>query len=187
MNRSSSCSQFVKHVCNASPLTDTSSWIGKNGKTHKFWYGNGKIKEGCQCFASKNCTQFGRYKNLCNCDGFGDDLTDEGFISSTEHLPVTQINHGSINSFGNIKYFLGPLTCTGKIQPYRSENEQIQKTKLINKLANLNETLINTIKTFDRNLKNSTQFQVMNFDKTHSRFTKEISKSSIIFKLNSSE
>ena len=131
------------------------------------------MNEGCQCFASKNCTKFGRHENLCNCDGFEDDLTDEGFISSSLHLPILQINHGSINSLGKIKYFLGPLKCTGKNQPYRSEFEQIQKKNLMEKLVSLNQTLINTIETVDIGLSNSTKIQEMNFNLVQTQLKKE--------------
>ena len=155
MIQSSTCSQKISHMCNAHPLTDLASWIGRDGEMHKYWHGNGEQTEGCRCFAYKNCTQLRRHENSCNCDSFGNNVTDDGIITTIHHLPITQLNYGSVNSLGDINYLLGPLICKGKKKPYRSEYEASQKKKMIMNISNLNDTLRHSVKTISESIKKS--------------------------------
>ena len=177
MNRSISCSQSVKHICAANPLTDMAAWRGRDGQLNKYWHGNGEYKEGCQCFIYKNCTKTGRHQNACNCDGFGNDAVDAGDITSLKNLPITQMIYGSINTFGKINYYLGPLECTGKNKLYRSEIENYERKKILSKLSFFNETLLSSFKTLDGALNNYSMIHDQEFKIMQNQIDKEISLS----------
>ena len=110
---------------------------------------------------------------MCNCDGFGELLVDEGIINSTQHLPISQINHGSTNSFGKTTFFVSPLECTGKKLPYRSEYDAMQKKNLIEKIAYLNQTFRDAIVVIEKDLENTRHTRESDLSDSKANFAKE--------------
>ena len=72
--------------------------------------------EGCQCNLDGNCTKaLHLYIDpICNCDTMYPGSIDEGFLTSSEALPVMELSYGgSFTQTSSIQYILGPLICTG--------------------------------------------------------------------------
>ena len=68
------------------------------------------INTGCQCGVTNNCANSGR---ICNCDA-NDSVWrfDEGYISDTQRLPLTEARFGDTGGGSEIgKYAIGPVQC----------------------------------------------------------------------------
>ena len=97
---------------------------------------------GCQCSIDGTCIEALNADSICNCDLMRADLVDEGILTDKNALPVKSLRYGgAYTTFSNIKYILGPLVCSGKAQPYPSEQAAIESEKVKNKLATISAKL----------------------------------------------
>jgi len=122
---SSMCNQAVTHNCSMSSLTDFSWWLDRKGIVRKYWDGaQADGSQGCACsLGAGGCTaNAAGVKNNCNCDSQMEYSTDNGVISSLEHLPITEVYYGNAeHRFSWIDYHVGVLECMGQGAVYPSE------------------------------------------------------------------
>ena len=142
MDLSMNCTQVIENRCTSSALTKFASWTDRKGTKNYFWHGNrNSTDEGCQCSLEGECASLGLFKTLCNCDGFGNNVVDKGEITSMNKLPITKLNYGTSIANGNIKYYLGPMICTGKRGIFPSEQDDADKQLVQEQIKNVTEEL----------------------------------------------
>jgi len=88
-------------------------WNDRDGVPQYYWAGSNQSVHTCQCGIDRNCV----LSNLnCNCDtSAAAPLSDEGYITSKDALPVTKLNFGrtlATSSYGI--HTLGKLECSGR-------------------------------------------------------------------------
>ena len=114
MNNSISCQQYTKAECKGVHFVDRDcTWLkGRNSKKLSYWGGGPYNGRGCSCGITGSC-ESSAYK--CNCDynSIVTWLSDEGFVTSKDDLPLTGIAIGDTGSTGIevIHYTIGPLRC----------------------------------------------------------------------------
>ena len=67
-------------------------------------------------------------------------VIDDGILSDKDSLPVMSLRYGgAFTKISSIKYILGPLVCSGKAQPYPSEQSDIDQEQLQKQLKILTD------------------------------------------------
>ena len=122
-------------------LSTFSSWTGRDGIVRRYWSGDGNSADtGCQCGIDGTCTTIAYLDLICNCDSRNANVIDDGILSDKHSLPVMSLRYGgAFTRISSIKYILGPLVCSGKAQPYPSEQSDIDKKQLKNELSILTD------------------------------------------------
>ncbi|KAK2556574.1 Neurexin-4 [Acropora cervicornis] len=116
VERSNECEQSIKYECRNSLIfyerESFAWWVSRDGQMMTYWTGEGEIKRGCACSATKSCTNPSK---LCNCDMNDPELReDSGLITNKSHLPVTQLRFGDTGEHKEDGYHtLGKLKCYG--------------------------------------------------------------------------
>lgn len=128
IDRSSSCSQFIKYTCLNSRLFASSIqrevfdpfswWVDVNNQKMDYWGGSLPGSGMCACGLDGTCKD---PTKGCNCDSIltynSNELSDEGLITQKASLPVRALHVGdsgtSISSNKQAKLNLGPLICEG--------------------------------------------------------------------------
>lgn len=125
--RAYSCEQRIKWECmNARLLSDAGSsdpnkpswgwWVGRTNLNMRYWGGSSPGSGKCACALKNECRDNNPF---CNCDAglVAEDVSDDGFITQKEHLPVMELRFGDTGTFSDTnkwgKHTLGPLRCTG--------------------------------------------------------------------------
>ena len=90
-------------------------WNDRNDAKQIFWAGPANTKHTCQCGREipNTCVD---NQHTCNSDSLAPiQLSDEGYITATELLPVTRLNFGRTSLTGvRAGYTLGRFQCTGQ-------------------------------------------------------------------------
>lgn len=143
IERSNSCSQYIRYTCLNARLLNTGSnsllpatasmrgetaqtvnepfsyWLSHDNQKMDYWGGALPGSGSCACGLDSSCKD--PYK-ACNCDsqlsaGGATELTDDGLITQADYLPVREVHVGDTGAYiSNHKYakvFVGPLVCEG--------------------------------------------------------------------------
>ena len=126
MNRSYSCSQFLKYECYNAQLFNTPSetsfnpftwWMSRSNQKMSYWGGSLPHSRKCSCGISGTCKDPNAW---CNCDSKGYAskwLVDEGSVSEKEYLPIRSIFVGDTGLTSSdekkARFTIGPLHCEG--------------------------------------------------------------------------
>ena len=82
----------------------------------RYWGGSSPGSGKCACALKNECREGNPF---CNCDAglVAEDISDDGFITQKEHLPVMELRFGDTGTFSETnkwgKHTLGPLRCDG--------------------------------------------------------------------------
>lgn len=118
---SANCKQFIKFGCknakllNAGEKDRLANWISAGGVYQDYWGGAPPNLESCACGVNNTCLP--DKKKKCNCDARSNNWTkDEGFLTATADLPVTQVVFRDVNPLkGSAANFtVGNLYCSGE-------------------------------------------------------------------------
>jgi len=128
IERSISCSQFIKYSCINARLFNSAAtrdmfdpyswWVGANNQKMDYWGGSLPGSGTCACGLDGSCKD---PTKGCNCDAIlpynTNELSDEGLLTQKEYLPVRELHVGdtgtSISVNKQAKVNLGPLICEG--------------------------------------------------------------------------
>jgi len=128
IERSSSCSQYIKYTCMNSRLFNTGTgrdifdpyswWVGGNNQKMDYWGGSLPGTGMCACGLDGTCKDPSK---SCNCDAIipysTSELSDEGLLTQKDYLPVRELHIGDTGSLivpnKLAKVNLGPLVCEG--------------------------------------------------------------------------
>lgn len=130
IERSNACSQYVRFSCMNTRLLNSGGnsglafdpftwWVGANNQRMDYWPGALPGSGVCACGLDGTCADPSK---ACNCDSLNAhnglrELTDDGLITRSDHLPVKRVHVGDTGSFASpsryAKLFVGPLICEG--------------------------------------------------------------------------
>lgn len=128
IDRSSSCSQFLKYTCINARLFNSAAtrenfdpfswWVGANNQKMDYWGGSLPGSGMCACGLEGTCKD---PTKSCNCDAIlpynSNSLSDEGLLTQKEYLPVKELHIGDTGTTVTVnkqaKVNLGPLICEG--------------------------------------------------------------------------
>lgn len=129
VERSQSCSQYIKYTCTNSRLFNSGSsreyfdpfswWVGANNQKMDYWGGSLPGSGMCACGLDGSCKD---PTKGCNCDAIVpySELSDEGLLTQKEFLPVKELHIGDTGTIVSVnkqaKVTLGPLICEGDTQ-----------------------------------------------------------------------
>ena len=112
--RSENCKQFIEFGCKKAKLLDSrlSNWVTADGVYKYYWGGAPPNSESCACGVNKTCTDKSK---KCNCDAGANTWTkDEGWLTATSDLPVTQVVFRDVNpKSSEANFTVGNLYCIG--------------------------------------------------------------------------
>lgn len=113
---SQQCRQYVKYDCWGAALEHDeiqySYWDDRTGSPRYFWAGNATDDHICQCGIDNNCADS---RKVCNCDSLAHQVSDEGFITDKNLLPITRLNFGRTSLPGSSgRFSLGAFECEGR-------------------------------------------------------------------------
>ncbi|XP_013419353.1 contactin-associated protein 1 [Lingula anatina] len=118
INASTSCKQYLKVRCIGTyffgSLTEAGHniyWSSRDGERMLYWGGGNPNGWGCACALDNTCVSSNL--GLCNCNtNDGNWREDEGYVTDTSKLPVSQLHGGDTGSSGEeIHFTVGPLEC----------------------------------------------------------------------------
>ena len=80
-----------------------------------FWSGKNINSTSCHCGRNNTCLD---PEKPCNCDAnVPEILSDKGFITAKEILPIRSVVYGPLSyKSQNANFTVGPLICTGKVK-----------------------------------------------------------------------
>ena len=108
VDRAASCRQYTYARCLGTAFVFRGfCWLSdRNNNKMTFWGGGPTGGRGCECGITNSCVSptFG-----CNCDANDNQFrSDQGYITSRDHLPITSITLGALQQ---IYYRIGKLEC----------------------------------------------------------------------------
>ena len=117
---SANCKQFIEFGCknakllNAGEKERLGNWVSAGGVYQNYWGGAPPNSESCACGVNNTCLP--DKKKKCNCDAKSNSWTkDEGFLTATADLPVTQVVFRDVNPKNSEANFtVGNLHCSGE-------------------------------------------------------------------------
>ena len=118
---SANCKQFIEFGCKNAKLLGTGekdrlgNWVSAGGVYQDYWGGAPPNSESCACGVNNTCLPDKNKK--CNCDARSNSWTkDEGFLTATADLPVTQVVFRDVNPAKNSEanFTVGNLYCSGE-------------------------------------------------------------------------
>ena len=88
------------------------------GEKQYFFTGNNVGEHMCSCGESNDCLSDGVHHFDCNCDSNLPTFTnDEGFITSKDLLPITNVFYGPLlYDSQNATFTIGKLRCKGNFE-----------------------------------------------------------------------
>ena len=118
---SANCKQFIEFGCknakllNAGEKDRLGNWVSAGGVYQDYWGGAPPNSESCACGVNNTCIP--DKKKKCNCDARSNSWTkDEGFLTATADLPVTQVVFRDVNPLkgSEANFTVGNLYCSGE-------------------------------------------------------------------------
>jgi len=117
---SANCKQFIEFGCKNAKLLNVGGnqrlgyWVSAGGVYQDYWGGATPGQESCACGVNNTCLPNKNKK--CNCDADDDSWTkDEGFLTATADLPVTQVVFMDVNpKKSEANFTVGNLYCSGE-------------------------------------------------------------------------
>ena len=118
---SANCKQFIEFGCKNAKLLNAGEkdrlghWVSAGGVYQDYWGGAPPNSESCACGVNNTCLADKNKK--CNCDAKSNSWTkDEGFLTATADLPVTQVVFMDVNPVrgSEANFTVGNLYCSGE-------------------------------------------------------------------------
>lgn len=118
---SANCKQFIEFGCkdakllNAGEKDRLGNWVSAGGVYQDYWGGAPPNSESCACGVNDTCLPDKNKK--CNCDARSSRWTkDEGFLTATADLPVTQVVFRDVDPLkgSEANFTVGNLHCSGE-------------------------------------------------------------------------
>ncbi len=91
-------------------------WVGRTNQNMRYWGGSSPGSGKCKCALKNECRDNNEFCN-CDADKAEEDISDDGFLTHKEHLPVMELRFGDTGSISDMsswgEHTLDPLRCSG--------------------------------------------------------------------------
>jgi len=99
---------------NPDTFSPSTWWVSRTNEKMDYWGGSVPGSRKCECGIAGQCEIPEKW---CNCDsGLDTWLSDEGWLTDMEYLPVRRVSigdTGTVSDEKQAKHTLGPLICKG--------------------------------------------------------------------------